>query len=145
MRALGRRQIFLRNAEVIEALARVDTVVFDKTGTLTTPHAGPVTWNGVTLDAGVALRIAAVARQSTHPLSARLAGWLETRHPGLDVAGAPVESFRELAGAGVEGVVAGPRKAQQIIQASSIIDCATNLVGVYFLAACGFELIFLRI
>ena len=109
MRALGRRQIFLRNAEVIEALARVDTVVFDKTGTLTTPHAGPVTWNGVTLDAGEALWIAAVARQSTHPLSARLAGWLETRHPGLDVSGAPVESFRELAGAGVEGVVAGRR------------------------------------
>ncbi len=47
VRLLGGRKIFLKNAHVVETLAKVDAVVFDKTGTLTAAGAGSVTWEGV--------------------------------------------------------------------------------------------------
>ena len=45
-RWLARAGVFLRNALVLERLARVDTVVFDKTGTLTGAGANAVTFHG---------------------------------------------------------------------------------------------------
>ena len=48
-RVLARRKVFLKNPYVLEALAKVDTVVFDKTGTLTAAGAGNVSFHGVTL------------------------------------------------------------------------------------------------
>ena len=36
LRIMGKQKMYLKNAVVIEQLAKVDTVVFDKTGTLTT-------------------------------------------------------------------------------------------------------------
>ena len=36
LRILGKRKFYLKNALVIEQLAKVDTIVFDKTGTITT-------------------------------------------------------------------------------------------------------------
>jgi Cu+-exporting ATPase len=47
VRLLGGRKIFLKNAHVVETLAKVDAVVFDKTGTLTAAGAGSVSWEGV--------------------------------------------------------------------------------------------------
>ena len=40
MRKLGKEGLYLKNAEVIESLAKVSGVIFDKTGTLTTTEAG---------------------------------------------------------------------------------------------------------
>jgi len=45
IRALGRRDVFVKSPEVVEALAKVDAVVFDKTGTLTAAGAQWVTWH----------------------------------------------------------------------------------------------------
>ncbi|MCW5559749.1 MAG: HAD-IC family P-type ATPase, partial [Verrucomicrobiae bacterium] len=106
LRVLGRRGIHLRNAEVIEGLARVDTVVFDKTGTLTTPEAGAVDFDGSALEGDALRAIAAVARQSTHPLSVRLSAWLGERIPVRD-ATPSVSGFAEVPGAGVRGTVDG--------------------------------------
>ncbi len=39
MRILGKRGLFLKNAEVIESMASIDSIVFDKTGTLTENEA----------------------------------------------------------------------------------------------------------
>lgn len=44
-RLLGRLNVFLKNAQVIERMAQVDTVVFDKTGTLTAARSGGVTFH----------------------------------------------------------------------------------------------------
>jgi len=124
LRVLGRRDIFLRNAEVIEALARVDTVVFDKTGTLTAAEAGEVKFTAATegprsrvqgprsergLDNEEAGWIAALAEQSTHPLAATLCRWLKPQTGPEPVAA--VEHFTETPGAGVEGSVSGQRLA----------------------------------
>ncbi len=101
-RVLGAVGVYLKNPFVLEALARVDTVVLDKTGTLTSAQDAVLRWNGEALDPGERWLLAAVARQSAHPLSARIAGE-EAR--GWSVA--EVKDFLETPGAGISGTVEG--------------------------------------
>ncbi len=103
MRLLGRRNVFVKNTEVIEALANVDTIVFDKTGTLTTPGAQSVTFGGPELSDDAQGCLYSLARQSTHPLSVRVA---EAFAASARFA-TPVRSFLETPGCGIEGIVAG--------------------------------------
>ncbi len=97
--------ILVRNAEALERLEKVDTLVVDKTGTLT---LGKPALTGVTSLGGVSedevLRLAAsLERGSEHPIAtAILAGARERR-----VAAAPVEGFASPAGKGVSGTVDG--------------------------------------
>jgi Cu+-exporting ATPase len=102
-RLLARRHVFLKDPHVTETLARVDTVVFDKTGTLTAPGAADVAFRGAPLEAGERAALAALTRQSTHPYSARLAGWLAEGCSALPT----VTGFEEHPGAGVAGTVDG--------------------------------------
>jgi Cu+-exporting ATPase len=99
-RLLARRNIFLRNALVIERLAEVDTIVLDKTGTLTAADHRGVQFQGPMLSAAEQAWLASLARHSTHPHSVRLA-------KALDAAALPVTGFIETPGCGVEGRVAG--------------------------------------
>jgi Cu+-exporting ATPase len=46
LRLLGSRGFYLKNAQVVEQLARVNHIVFDKTGTLTTPQEFEVQYVG---------------------------------------------------------------------------------------------------
>jgi Cu+-exporting ATPase len=101
-RVLGPRGVFLKNPGVLETLARVDAVVFDKTGTLTAAGAGATAFHGVPLGEDEQLWIRSMARHSTHPHAARVAGAL-----GREPAAEPVHSFRETPGCGMEGHVAG--------------------------------------
>ncbi|GAB2781340.1 Cu+-exporting ATPase [Hymenobacter luteus] len=100
LRALGRRQLYLKNSGVVETLGRADTIVFDKTGTLTDVKRSAVEYRGPALSPHQQQALAAVVGQSTHPLSQRLAAELP---PALG----PVESFREVPGQGLTGTVAG--------------------------------------
>jgi Cu+-exporting ATPase len=104
-RLLARRNIYLKNAMVVERMATVDTVVLDKTGTLTTAAAGGVEFQvapgGAELG-GAADWVSALTRFSTHPGSVRI-----TRF--LGAAELPVQEFREVPGRGLTGVVAGHR------------------------------------
>lgn len=68
MRKLGKQGLYLKNAEVIESLAKVDTIIFDKTGTLTSTNAG-IFYEGQVID-GLNLRVLKSAlSNSSHPLS----------------------------------------------------------------------------
>ncbi len=101
IRALGRRNVFVKSTEVVEALAQVDAVVFDKTGTLTAAGAQAVTFVGDALNPDERRWISSLARHSTHPLSVRVAESLRVDFTE------PVRSFAEKAGCGIEGLVAG--------------------------------------
>jgi Cu+-exporting ATPase len=103
VRLLGRRKIFLKNAHVVETLARVDAVVFDKTGTLTAAGAGSVTWHGTALYEAEARWLYSMTRHSTHPLAVRVGEAIAARAHFPDL----VRSFHETAGCGMEGSVAG--------------------------------------
>jgi len=72
VRTFGRLKFYLKNSGVVETLGRVDTIVFDKTGTLTEVKRSTVEYIGRPLSEAEQQLVAAVVRQSTHPLSQRL-------------------------------------------------------------------------
>jgi Cu+-exporting ATPase len=100
LRVLGRRQLYLKNAAVIETLSRADTLVFDKTGTLTNAHHAAVTYSGPALFKEDAHRVGALVHHSTHPLSQRLAAFLGPTN-------FTVSGYTETPGQGICGLVAG--------------------------------------
>ncbi|MCI0669961.1 MAG: cadmium-translocating P-type ATPase, partial [Myxococcaceae bacterium] len=94
--------VLVRDAEALETLEKVDTLVVDKTGTLT--EGKPRLSRVVALDGGEEglLRLAAgVEKGSEHPLAEAIVKGAETR--GLRVAAA--SDFRSLTGKGVTGRV----------------------------------------
>ncbi|MBL7964513.1 MAG: heavy metal translocating P-type ATPase [Flavobacteriales bacterium] len=100
IRILSSRGLFLRDAEVVERLAHIDTVVFDKTGTLTEREAYDVRWEGKELSPYEQALVASLGRHSVHPLSQALVSALRgSVVPAVDV--------HEHVGRGVEGLVDG--------------------------------------
>jgi Cu+-exporting ATPase len=101
--------VLIKNAEALETLERVDTLVVDKTGTLT--EGKPVLTSATAADGmseAEVLRLAAsLERGSEHPLAAAIVAGAEAR--GLTLS--PVEEFRSLTGKGVTGRVDGKRVA----------------------------------
>jgi Cu+-exporting ATPase len=98
--------VLFRNAEAIEVLRKVDTLVVDKTGTLTEgkPKLVSVVVLGSDLSEQELLRLAAtLERGSEHPLAAAIVKGAEDR--GVKVGSAT--SFRSLTGRGVTGDVDG--------------------------------------
>jgi Cu+-exporting ATPase len=100
MRLLGRRGVFLRDAEVVERMAHVNAVVFDKTGTLTAREAHELRFIGSPLTADEEQRLRSLARNSAHPLSAVL-------YQGLKGEVGDAVEVEETAGQGIEGMVRG--------------------------------------
>jgi Cu+-exporting ATPase len=97
--------ILIKGPEVLESTKQVDTIVLDKTGTVTT---GKMTLLAVTAAAGTAeselLRIAgAIEDASEHPIAQAIAKGATERVGALP----PVESFVNIEGKGVQGVVDG--------------------------------------
>ena len=101
-RLLARMQVFLKNALVLERMARVNAIVFDKTGTLTASGTSIAIFSGATLSATDADRIFSLTRHSTHPHSVRIRESLSAKCLAL-----PVEDFFETPGCGIEGKVSG--------------------------------------
>jgi P-type Cu+ transporter len=97
--------VLFRNAEAIEILRKVDTLVIDKTGTLTEgkPRLVSVT-PAPGVDESELLRLAAsLERASEHPLAAAIVKGAETRSLRL----ASAEGFESVTGKGVKGRVDG--------------------------------------
>jgi Cu+-exporting ATPase len=101
MRLFGRKGFYLKNAGVVEQLARVDTIVFDKTGTLTHAGGAGLRFEGGELSRQDEALVASLAQHSSHPLSRALADALPVDGP------ADVDGFREVPGEGIEGTVSG--------------------------------------
>jgi len=99
--------VLVRNAEALETLAGVDTLVIDKTGTLTEgkPHLTSIrVVEGTKLAENALLSLAAsVERASEHPLARAIVRAAEERKLPL----APVTEFQASPGGGVKGRVLG--------------------------------------
>ena len=102
----ARRGILFKNATAIESAARIDTVVMDKTGTLTKgePEVTDLDVDGVDRDRVLAL-VAAVERESEHPLAKAVARYAESQ----GAAELRATGFRNVAGHGAVAEVDGHR------------------------------------
>lgn len=122
LRSLGKRRLYLKNADVIEQMAACDTIVFDKTGTLTEVKSESDRQTGAKERTGIPEQsetigvteafnqplnridramVASMARQSAHPLSRKLANYLSGSAP------MSIEGFTEVAGHGIQAIVDG--------------------------------------
>ncbi|WP_224487955.1 heavy metal translocating P-type ATPase [Robertkochia flava] len=98
LRIFGRRKFYLKDAQVIERMAAVGTVVFDKTGTITSGKGNEITYHGDTLARNEASLLRSTLRNSNHPLSRQLYELLDS----YDIL--TLDHFNESSGKGVEGV-----------------------------------------
>ncbi len=69
LRIFGRNHFFVKNAETVETLGKVNHVVWDKTGTLTQGDQVDLEYSGEPLDSNDISVLKSMARQSNHPLS----------------------------------------------------------------------------
>ncbi|GAA4441182.1 heavy metal translocating P-type ATPase metal-binding domain-containing protein [Ravibacter arvi] len=106
LRLLRKNGFYVKNAHVLERLAKVKAVVFDKTGTLTLPEAANVQFRGASLSSEEKLLAAHLAGQSVHPLSRLVSLALEKEIQQRPVA-LVTSRFREKAGAGLEATYGG--------------------------------------
>jgi Cu+-exporting ATPase len=103
LRLFGKNKMYLKNASVIETMAKIKTVVLDKTGTITQNNASLVKYEGTPLTENEKRLIKAVTSQSSHPLSKIISTWLMIpEEPNMHI-----EEFKENAGKGIEAVVNG--------------------------------------
>jgi Cu+-exporting ATPase len=101
--------VLLKNAEALERLEKVDTLVVDKTGTLTEgrPKLVSVVTFGGTSESDAVRLAAALERSSEHPLAAAIVS--AARDRAIEVSSAV--DFRSVSGKGIVGQVDGVRVA----------------------------------
>ncbi len=76
LRIMGNKKMYLKNAQVIEQMAKVDTIVFDKTGTITSSLKSNIEYTGKDLSDSEFANIKSIVRNSNHPLSRKLYDFL---------------------------------------------------------------------
>jgi P-type Cu+ transporter len=100
--------VLIKNAEALEVLENVDTLVVDKTGTLTEGKPKLVTVSAVKGPGDQLLRLAAtLERGSEHPLAAAIVAGAAERNLAL----AEAKDFASVTGKGVSGTIDGARVA----------------------------------
>ena len=98
--------VLVRNAEVLEVLEKVDTLIVDKTGTLTRGKPAVTALIAIHGSENDLLRVAAsLERGSEHPLASAVLAAAEDRKIQL----LPVSGFRSISGKGVTGTIDGKR------------------------------------
>lgn len=101
LRIFGRNKLYLKNANVIETLATIDTIILDKTGTITVGHENMISYEGTPLTENEKAMIKKISGQSAHPLSKVIASYLATAENPAYL----LEAFKEYPGKGIEGIV----------------------------------------
>jgi Cu+-exporting ATPase len=100
LRVFGKKELYLKNVDVIERMASIDTIVFDKTGTVTHGKNPEVTFHGALHEADLC-RVRMLTSYSTHPLSVLILKSIKA------ILIEPVSDFKELPGKGLQGIIAG--------------------------------------
>src|SRR6266576_1232705 len=127
--------ILVRNAEALETLAKIDTLVVDKTGTLTEGKplvsAVSVFDSGGFTKEGLLWLAASVENSSEHPLARAIVRAAKER--GIELA--EVTEFRATSGGGVEGKVLGDRilvGTEKFLQEKGISERAGEALSMGF-------------
>ncbi len=97
--------VLIKNAEALEVLETIDTLIVDKTGTLTEgkPRLTSVVPVNGTSESELLRLAASIERGSEHPLAAAIVAGAEQRHLNVSEA----QDFQSITGKGVVGKVEG--------------------------------------
>ncbi|MGB1032803.1 MAG: heavy metal translocating P-type ATPase, partial [Flavobacteriales bacterium] len=101
MRLMGDKGLYLKNSDVIEKMAALNTVVLDKTGTLTHSRKMDVGYQGSSLSAAEKSGVKSLVSNSVHPLSMAVSEYLQSASIYA------VVDFKETAGKGIQAQVDG--------------------------------------
>ena len=120
--------VLIRNAEALETLEQVTTIVVDKTGTLTEGRPRLVTIEPAAgFDEATLLRLtASLENVSEHPLAAAIVAGAHERNLPL----ADVREFKSATGKGVSGAVDGRRVAVGSLRHLETIEVEPGPLGV---------------
>ena len=99
IRILGRHKVYLKNAAVIEKMAKVDSIVFDKTGTLTNTRKSDLDYEGEPLSEYELQLVKSLVYHSSHPLSKKISDYVKAYKA------IATNDFKEIEGSGIEGWV----------------------------------------
>lgn len=103
LRYLGRNKLYLKNADVVEKIARSRQIVFDKTGTLTKSELLQMEYHGEHMSEEQLKMLKVVCSNSMHPYSKLLSKHLETKI-GKQITSADgdrLDKFEEIEGSGL--------------------------------------------
>ncbi len=105
--------VLVKNAEALELMEKVDTLVLDKTGTLTEgkPRMTSILATGSISEVDLLLLVAAVEKLSEHPVAAAIVREAEQRKLKLP----PAANFQSFTGQGVAGEVLGRQDCRRNI------------------------------
>ncbi|MDV7188418.1 heavy metal translocating P-type ATPase metal-binding domain-containing protein [Lutibacter sp. TH_r2] len=96
LRIFGYKKFYLKNAETIENLSKISTIIFDKTGTITTNDNSKINYEGEILTSEELSHIKTVLRASNHPLSRSLYCFIS-----IDSLEEKPTNFEEILGKGI--------------------------------------------
>ncbi|MEA1897677.1 MAG: HAD-IC family P-type ATPase, partial [Bacteroidota bacterium] len=103
MRWFGRAGFYLKKADVVEGLNKIDTIVFDKTGTITLTAEMNASWVGDPLSEQDLGMIRSITKHSAHPISRALTLNIK------EAESFEIENFQELPGLGISAMVKGSK------------------------------------
>ncbi|MGK7389979.1 MAG: heavy metal translocating P-type ATPase [Candidatus Cyclobacteriaceae bacterium M2_1C_046] len=118
MRILGRKGLYLKDASVVEKMARLKHIIWDKTGTLTNTFNANIHFIGDDLHSDDLADIKSVVHNSMHPLSRLI---FQSLPQSLSVS--QLSGFEELSGKGIKAYVNGK---ELIIGSASLAGVQTD-------------------
>ncbi|MCG1035892.1 heavy metal translocating P-type ATPase [Polaribacter sargassicola] len=96
LRIFGKQKFYLKNATVVEQLAKIDSLIFDKTGTLTTHKENTITYDGIALNTQEKSILKSSLRASNHPLSRTLYNSFK------EIETVVISNYKEVVGKGIK-------------------------------------------
>src|SRR5690606_8926793 len=100
LRIYGKRGFYLKDGQVINRMAEVDSIIFDKTGTITANDQSKIHYHGMQLNTHEEALLKSTLRGSNHPLSRQLYHMLRSQNI------LTMDDFKETAGKGIEATFA---------------------------------------
>ncbi|MCM4157863.1 heavy metal translocating P-type ATPase metal-binding domain-containing protein [Gramella sp. AN32] len=119
LRIFGKNQLYLKNVNIIEQTAHIDTVVFDKTGTITANDRSRIEYEGVELNENEKQLLGGSLRASNHPLSRSLYNILDKNNISTP------DHFTERTGLGLETAY---KELKLMIGSATFVNQSENLV-----------------
>ncbi|MCK4562241.1 MAG: HAD-IC family P-type ATPase, partial [Flavobacteriaceae bacterium] len=99
IRIFGKEKFYLKNTNIIEAIAKVNTLVFDKTGTITSNNNSQIEYIGSPLNNKELGYLKSILKSSNHPLSRML-------YDTMDIdENHNISNFKEILGKGISGEI----------------------------------------